>query len=188
MRPYPPNVRRVNEKRNVNVKILVDLEGYRIRIGRFKKHIPLKKSEKFYLSNEPYQGKDHIPFDFKEDIKKIEKGANLFIDDGKILLRVIGHSGNKLKAKVYKKQWYVANKVHVEKYRKSWRKNNRLKHIAHNKLSWAIASGKIKVPKKCEECKKKRKVDGHHKDYKKPLKVTWLCKTCHNRLHKLLCV
>jgi len=93
-------VRAVNEQHNLAVSILIDLEGYRIRIGRFKKNITLKRSQRLVMSNEPYQGSDHIPFDYNEDVKAIEKGANIYIDDGKIYLRVTGHSGKKLKVKV----------------------------------------------------------------------------------------
>lgn len=93
-------VRAVNKKHKIAVSILVDLEGYRIRIGQFKKSIELKRNQRFVMSNEPHQGDDHIPFDYKDDVKVIEKGANVYIDDGKIHLRIMGHSGNKLKVKV----------------------------------------------------------------------------------------
>ena len=93
-------VRAVNKQRNIAVSILIDLEGHRIRIGRFKKNITLKRNQRLSMSNEPHQGDDHIPFDYQEDIKTIEKGANVYIDDGKIHLRVSGHSGKKLIIKV----------------------------------------------------------------------------------------
>ena len=93
-------VRSINEKQGFSVTLLVDLEGYRIRIGRFKRQIALKRNQKYYVSNEPYQGEDHIPFDYQEDVKTVEQGENIFIDDGTIQLRVIGHSGKKLKVKV----------------------------------------------------------------------------------------
>ena len=93
-------VRAVNKQRDIAVSILVDLEGYRIRLGRFKKNIPMKRSQRFVMSNEPYLGDDHIPFDYEGDVKTVEIGANVYVDDGKIHLRVTGHSGKKLKVKV----------------------------------------------------------------------------------------
>jgi len=93
-------VRAVNKQHNIEVSILIDLEGYRIRIGRFKKNITLIRNQRFVMSNEPYLGDDHIPFDYKEDMEAIKRGANIYIDDGKIHLRVNGHSGKKLKVKV----------------------------------------------------------------------------------------
>ena len=93
-------VRTINKKHGFKVSLLADLEGYRIRIGRFKKNIALKRSQAFYMSNDSYQGGNHIPFDYEEDMKRIEKGMNVFIDDGKIQLRVIRVSGKRLDVKV----------------------------------------------------------------------------------------
>jgi len=93
-------VRSVNQRCGFAIGILIDLEGYRIRIGYFKKGIALKRNQRFVMSNEPHQGEDHIPFDYGGDVKTIEKGANIYIDDGKMHLRVYGHSGKKLKIKV----------------------------------------------------------------------------------------
>lgn len=39
--------------------------------------------------------------------------------------------------------------------------------------------------KKCEICLKRKIVEGHHFDYEKPLKVIWLCRTCHILRHKV---
>jgi len=93
-------VRAVNKKQGFNVTILTDLEGFRIRIGQFKRHIVLKRNQRFYMSNASHQDQDHIPFDFDGDVQNIGKGANIYIDDGKIHLRVQGHSGKKLRVKV----------------------------------------------------------------------------------------
>lgn len=93
-------VRSINAQQGCDITVLVDLEGYRIRIGRFKKQMVLKRNQKYYLSNEPSQGEDHIPFDYQEDVKTVAQGENIFIDDGTIHLRVTGHSGKKLKVKV----------------------------------------------------------------------------------------
>lgn len=41
--------------------------------------------------------------------------------------------------------------------------------------------GKLDV-KSCQECG--RRAEMHHKDYSRPLDVTWLCRECHLELHK----
>jgi len=39
--------------------------------------------------------------------------------------------------------------------------------------------------KNCLFCGAK-KTEGHHPDYNKPLRVVWLCKICHEKLHQIL--
>jgi hypothetical protein len=51
-------------------------------------------------------------------------------------------------------------------------------------VRYAINSGRLKRPKRCEICKNKNKVDAHHEDYLKPLEVNWLCRHCHTKLHR----
>ena len=53
------------------------------------------------------------------------------------------------------------------------------KQKARLALNWAVKIGKVKKPVKCPVCNKKRKVEGHHKDYSKPLDVAWVCRPCH---------
>lgn len=53
------------------------------------------------------------------------------------------------------------------------------KQKARMKIYWARLSGKIIRPNKCFRCKKKNKLEGHHLDYNKPLKIEWLCRSCH---------
>ena len=46
----------------------------------------------------------------------------------------------------------------------------------------AIKKGRIKRGS-CEICGKTKSVQGHHRDYSKPLEVNWLCISHHKRLH-----
>jgi len=93
-------VRDVSKKYGYKINILQDLEGYRIRLGRFKKSIPLTKDGIIYLSNSDEAGDDVIPIDFADGIKTIKKGMDIFIDDGQIHLRVMGHAGKRVKLRV----------------------------------------------------------------------------------------
>ena len=58
------------------------------------------------------------------------------------------------------------------------------KQNARAKLNWHVRCGNIIRPKICTLCLKKKKVEGHHKDYTKPLEVIWTCRQCHADLHK----
>lgn len=59
--------------------------------------------------------------------------------------------------------------------------NQRKKMICRSYTHVYIKRGKIiKLP--CKVCGNKNS-QVHHKDYNKPLLVTWLCRPCHLRLH-----
>ena len=66
-----------------------------------------------------------------------------------------------------------------------YRKANPEKSLAQDKLNIAVKGGKIIRPEKCQVCKLKTKVHGHHIDYSKPLEVIWLCPKCHAKEHKV---
>ena len=55
---------------------------------------------------------------------------------------------------------------------------------ARNTLHYAVKVGNIIKPERCESCNEVADVHGHHEDYLLPLKVDWLCVSCHNKLHQ----
>ncbi|MCA9403012.1 MAG: pyruvate kinase [Candidatus Omnitrophica bacterium] len=93
-------VNSVNQHNDFDLGILVDLEGYRIRIGKMKKNVPLNPHEVVYISNERNPEPGVIPLDFDGDLRSITKGLNMFLDDGTLQLRVLGHSGSRLELRV----------------------------------------------------------------------------------------
>jgi hypothetical protein len=63
-------------------------------------------------------------------------------------------------------------------------KENFFKRNAQRMLQHAVKKGKIVKLYKCQSCELNDvKLDAHHPDYSKPLKVMWLCKSCHKQLH-----
>ncbi len=80
--------RKINKKYRRSVKILADLEGHRIRIGKFRSHfqIELKKRQKIFLSNK--QLPETIYFNYEGKISDIKIDNSIFIDDGNIHLKV----------------------------------------------------------------------------------------------------
>jgi hypothetical protein len=90
--------------------------------------------------------------------------------------------------RVYNKLWRQKNGYHNERNSK---KRYPEKQKARNMVLTALANGKL-VKKPCKICNE-LKVEGHHEDYSKPLKVVWLCKKHHveadiklrNRIKKL---
>ncbi len=96
-------IKGLNKKYHRHVKILGDLEGYRIRIGRLEGGRPVKaeKRKVIWLTQENILGEGNIiPFDFEGPLNKIKKGQHIYIDDGNIALMVEAHEKNKLKTKV----------------------------------------------------------------------------------------
>jgi hypothetical protein len=55
---------------------------------------------------------------------------------------------------------------------------------ARKKLSYAIKTGKVIRPDRCDLCLLACRPQGHHDDYERPLTVRWLCARCH-KLHHL---
>jgi len=64
-----------------------------------------------------------------------------------------------------------------------WRKLNPEKCKVRNLVGHALKLGKIIKPKYCSKCGEKRKLVAHHDDYKFPLKIRWLCYSCHQLYH-----
>ncbi|PIP19645.1 MAG: pyruvate kinase [Candidatus Omnitrophica bacterium CG08_land_8_20_14_0_20_41_16] len=96
-------IRKLNKKYHLNVKVLGDLEGYRIRVGRLKKGqaIKVNKGQVVWLTQENILGEGSlIPFDYKDSLYKIKKGHHIYIDDGNIALIALAREKNRLKAKV----------------------------------------------------------------------------------------
>lgn len=100
------------------------------------------------------------------------------------------------------KAWREANPTRVRKATRKWQRENMdlvveqgrkyraadpERYRAHNRLSKAVSTGKLAKPSKCERClqsKTSRQLDGHHRDYSKPLEVQWLCRQCHKDRHR----
>ena len=55
---------------------------------------------------------------------------------------------------------------------------------AHDAVSNAVRSGKIKRSVFCEECGLSVKTEGHHEDYGRLMEIDWFCKKCHTSIHK----
>lgn len=72
------------------------------------------------------------------------------------------------------------NTERIKKYRKRFP----LRYKAHTAVNNAVRDGRLKKPKKCSVCSKAGRIEAHHDDYSKPLRVAWACSVCHKRLDK----
>ena len=84
-------IRKINRTCHRPIKILLDLEGPRIRIGRLNNHkpIPIKKGQTIWLTQENIVGKGNIiPFDYEGPLESIKGADFIYIDDGLISLKI----------------------------------------------------------------------------------------------------
>ncbi len=96
-------VRKLNSQYRRHIRILQDLEGYRIRIGKLKngKPVVLTKKQTVYLTQDKIIGNSKIiPFDYSGSLRTIKKGQLIFIDDGNIVLKVKQRESRQLKLDV----------------------------------------------------------------------------------------
>ena len=94
-------IRQLNKKYRRHIRIMQDLEGFRIRVGRFQgeKTKTLVNRTTVWLSNsEDVQCPKTIPFDYQGDLSKIQPGQLIFIDDGNLVLKVKISTEKSLKA------------------------------------------------------------------------------------------
>src|SRR3954466_13371951 len=83
-------VKEISSKVGRTVAILCDLQGPKIRVGKFKEgRITLEKDQRFVLDAGIEIGDhDRAGLDYKELPRDVEAGAVLLLDDGKIVLDV----------------------------------------------------------------------------------------------------
>jgi len=87
-------LRALEAKQNRPVAILVDLQGPKLRIGKFKDgEVKLKKGSAFRLDLDKAPGDEtRVCLPHPEIYQSLELGHTLLLDDGRIRLSVTGHS------------------------------------------------------------------------------------------------
>jgi pyruvate kinase len=83
-------IRRINRQYRRHIRIMQDLEGFRIRVGHFggAKTKVLNSRSTVWLTNDMQaQGPKTIPFDYVGDLRRIQRGQMIYLDDGNLALR-----------------------------------------------------------------------------------------------------
>ena len=97
-------IRKVSEKLNLDVGILQDLQGPKIRLGRFREGpVKIKKGDKFTLtSNEVACTKSIANVTYNKLAQEVTKGKRILLDDGKIemIVEKVDIPNNLLECKV----------------------------------------------------------------------------------------
>jgi pyruvate kinase len=95
-------LRKISLKLKAPVTILQDLQGPKIRVGKFEKgFIELKAGERVTITTKQVVGRDGlIPSDFPELVKSVQPGVHILLDDGLLDVLVEQVEGDEIKAKV----------------------------------------------------------------------------------------
>ena len=95
-------VRDISRKAGRTVAIMCDLQGPKIRIGKFRDgKITLEKGARFILDAACELGDaERVGLDYKELPRDVEEGAVLLLDDGKIVLEVTAVRGEEVQTRV----------------------------------------------------------------------------------------
>ncbi len=96
------NIRKASEEKKINIPILADLPGAKIRIGKLENDkIFLEKGQNLTLTtNEVIGTKNLISVNYKKLTKSVEEKSTIFLNDGYIELRVIEKKDKEVKCKV----------------------------------------------------------------------------------------
>ena len=98
---YIENIREVEKKLKKPIGILIDLQGPKLRIGEIENNIPLKRGQKLLLINSKKSSKpNEVPLPEDKVFRSVKVNHPIFIDDGKIKLKVLKVSKNIIETKV----------------------------------------------------------------------------------------
>jgi len=95
-------VRSIARTRGRAVGVLVDLQGPKIRIGKFKDgKVTLKDGDRFVLDADCTLGdQERVGLDYPDLVKDVSRGSTLLLDDGRIEMWVEAVEGNRVICKV----------------------------------------------------------------------------------------
>ena len=92
-------IRDLNKKLNINVAVLADLQGPKLRIGVMDEKVKLKKGDLFIFTTIKCLGNSEKAFmSYKKFPKDVKVGEQILVDDGKLLFEVI-ETDNKTEVK-----------------------------------------------------------------------------------------
>ncbi len=95
-------IRQVEDELNTYIGILLDLQGPKIRVGKFRDGpIKLKKGQRVVFTSEKILGDDKvIPIQFSRFHKAVGKGSIVYLDDGALKVKVIRVDGRRVTVEV----------------------------------------------------------------------------------------
>jgi rubredoxin len=83
--------------------------------------------------------------------------------------------------KIKKRMTQIEEEMDAEKYVNVQMLKAKITDHCYKVYRNALKNKKIKKSFICEVCGSKKNTHGHHKNYRYPLKVNWLCPSCHSK-------
>ncbi len=89
------NIHRINQVHNVNLGLLADLQGPKLRVGKISNnHLDLEEGQILTFTNEPCLGTaERIYMSYDRFAKDVSPGEKVLVDDGKVELEVVESNG-----------------------------------------------------------------------------------------------
>ena len=111
-------IRSLEKKTSKNVSIIGDLQGVKIRIGRFKKKNQVIKKNQFFtfdLKNK-LGDKNRVTLPYPKLLKKIKKNHIILVDDGKYAFKVIKRNSLSVVTKNLSQDFIISDmkSVHIK--------------------------------------------------------------------------
>ena len=103
-------VRKVAEKLGTNTAILLDLQGPKIRVAKLDEPIELIEGKLVQLRHDTQYVDNIIPVDYEGIARDVKSGDTIYLDDGKLELRVNNTDGNVITASVVRGGLLKSNK------------------------------------------------------------------------------
>lgn len=93
-------IRKVEKEEHTVIPVLLDLQGPKIRVGKFDEPIAIKAGEVLKFRHQDKYENDIIPVDYEGIANDVKPGDKILIDDGKVQLTVEKSEDNIVYAKV----------------------------------------------------------------------------------------
>lgn len=93
-------IREVEKELDYPIPILLDLQGPKIRVGKFENPIELIQDSIIQLKHQEKYENGIIPVDYKGIVKDVKIGEKIMLDDGKLVLEVSEVKNDLISAKV----------------------------------------------------------------------------------------
>lgn len=94
-------IKGLNKEHNLNIAILADMQGPKIRIGEVDGEIFLKKNSFISITDQEQKSTaEELFVSYKNLHKEVSKGDRILINDGNLELKVISAKDNKVQAQV----------------------------------------------------------------------------------------